>query len=390
MASRVFSDIKCGEPLKGMNVDANAGEIAKKMGLDQTCSEDMLNRVRTKIKSGSWGLGLLSVIRNNNTLTDNIDEKHREGCGRFLLDLSNILEQVQNIKCVISENENNSTVNVSGTNTIKIETLPLSPWEVKAKSEADTNALMGAAIVSTKGGDPEIFNKTVQLVLKGYDRTLTMNNANLTQTVNTTVKTLGSFKESQISQIEQAYEEITKTVVNNNVERTIGVNATDDNVREVVNNNTQKNLVNATQNINKTLNSLNLVSTGQNEFTLKVPGAIELNNFTLDQEAILDLAATMIVDDAIKDGLKTILDVSKDIQITKNEKTTRTGLDDLIENTLTGTAENTRAQNSADIVMFIVIGIVALIMIMAILYFMLKKGGGGGGGGGMQYARYMV
>lgn len=389
MASRVFSDIKCNEPLKGSNIEANAGAIAQKMGLDQRCTEDMLNRVRTETKSSNtFSLMILGNIRTNKTLTDNIDQKHREGCGRFLLDLTNIIEQIQNIKCVISENENNTTLNVSGTNTIKIETLPLSPWEVKAKSEAEKLAILGAGQVAALGGDGEAFNKTVELVLKSYDRSVTMNNTNLTQDIRTSIKVLGKFSEVQINEIEQAYEDIAKTVVNNNVERTIGVNATDDNVREVVNRNTQKNLVNASQNINKTLNTLNLVVTGENELTMKVPGSIVLDNFTLDQNAIMEIAASMIVDDAIKDGLKAILDISKESEFINKEKTTRVGLDTQTKDTLEGAAKITQAQTGADMVMFIVIGVVALIMLLAIMYFMFKKGGGGGGG--MQYAQYMV
>lgn len=378
MASLNFSDVQCNQPLTGSNLRDNATALADKMGLSSECK---------KMAEHDFTVGQMSAqikipfakMRADASFTNSNNKMTQSGCGQFMLNSSNILNNVQKIKCLINENQNNTSVNVSSGNKIIIRTLPLSKEEELSKREI----LKGYTPAEAGKISPEMikeYKTWLDAIIGSYDRSLTITNTKLIQKSDVKVKTLGSFSKDQISELESAYKDIAKDVVKNNIEKTIGTNAMDENTKSVVLKNTESNLTDSSQNIQKTLNSIKVITNSNNETIFESNGKMLLDNFQFTQETVIDQATAMIVADAIKDGMKAMVDTVKETSIETVEKKEVAGMDKVIDSVGDVNAKVIKAQNLEDFspIVYIVIAVIAIFVIIAIgmgMYMVAKKKG---------------
>lgn len=377
MASINFSDVQCGKQLTGASLKDNTAFLAEKMGLSQNCIKTAINDFTTGQMSGQVSIPF-AKMRADASFTNSNNKMTQSGCGQFLLNSSNIMENIQNIKCVLNENQNNTTVSVSAGNSIKFTTVPLTPEEQQAKAEA--TKLLVDGLVKVSPDKMTEFKNTVQVILDSYDRSVTITNSKLVQKTDVNVKTLGTFSSSQISEIDNAYKNIAKDVVKNNIEKTIGTNAMDENTKKIVSNNTEKNLTNSSQNIKRTLNSVSVSASSKNEFEMKANGPIVLDNFQLEQSSVINMATELIVADAIKDGLKATAEIMKDSVIENVEKTEVKGVEEQTKQVGEVNTKAMEAQKLEDFppIVYIVIAIIAIVILIGLAgagYFYAKKNG---------------
>ena len=373
MASINFSDVQCNKPLTGSNLKDNASTLADKMGLSSECKKMAEHDFTVGQLSGQVSIPFVKM-RADASFTNSNNKMTQSGCGQFMLNSSNILKNVQKLKCIINENQTNTSVNISAGNKLIIRTLPLSPEEEKAKLEL----LKGYTPVEAGKVAPEMikeYKSWLDAIIASYDRSLTITNTKLVQKSNVKVKTLGTFSKEQISMMENAYNDIAKDVVKNNVERSIGTNAMDENTKKVVLKNAEENLTDSSQNIQKTLNSIKVITTANNETILESNGKMILDNFQFTQDTIIDQATTMIVADAIRDGMKTMVDTIKETSIETTEKTEVSGMDKAIAevgNINVKMAEAIKLDDFPSIV-YVVIGIIVVIIILVGGAYMYTK-----------------
>lgn len=363
MASINFSDIQCNKPLTGANLRDNATALADKMGLSSECKKLAESDFTAGQMSGQVSIPF-AKMRADASFTNSNNKMTQSGCGQFMLNSSNILNNVHKMKCLINENQSNTSVNVSSGNKITIRTLPLSPEEEKAKLEL----LKGYTPAEAGKVTPEMikeYKTWLDAIIASYDRSLTITNTKLIQKSDVKVKTLGNFTKDQISQLESAYKDIAKDVVKNNIEKTLGTNSMDENAKAVVLKNTESNLTDSSQNIQKTLNSIKVITTANNETILESNGKMVLDNFQFTQESVIDQATAMIVADAIKDGMKAMVDTVKETSIQNTEKKEVTGMEKVIEATGNVNAQVVDAQKLEEFspVVYIVIAIIAIVII---------------------------
>ena len=376
MAQASFTDIKCGTPLQGSDLVDNIDKVGKAMGLSQTCIKDAQNRFTTGALSGSINIPFASM-KAQASFTNNSDSMKQVGCGSFLVNAHNQLESIQNMKCLIKNNENNSSTTVYSNQKINFKTLPLSDAEIAAKSMIEVKALELAAGI--KGTSTPNINLTSSLnkILDSYSRDFNISNSSIIQRNQTSISTLGNFSEDQISKIQEEYKKIADTIVKNNVEAVAGKNALDSNLKQVIKNNVQKNTVNASQNIQNTLNKLKAKSTSRQELNIEVPGSITIQDAELSQDILIDMATSLITQNAVKDGIMAFTDVVESYEVDSSVKTDNKGVDDLADS-LGGINKAAIDSTTAGLgnAAYIAIAVIVAIIVIGGIFFVLKGGVG--------------
>lgn len=379
MQSVNFSTVKCNEPLTYSSLNDNIKSIAEKMGMSQECTKQASNDFVAAQTSAQFKAPFIKM-RADASFTKANNDMFEAGCGNFLLNSSNMIENIQRLKCVINEAQNSTSVSVRAGNKLTIRTLPLTPEEQQAKAK-----LMQGFLPSELAKVPPEMVKDylviLQTLLDSYDRSLTITNSTLSQKITSNVKTLGTFSNEQISEMESAYKKIASDVVKNNVEKMIGANAMDENTRDVVIKKTEENLLESSTNIKKTLNTLTINANFGNETVFEVADSIVITDFQFYQDTVVDMATSMIVSDAIKDAMKATLDITKESVVENVIKKEVAGVDNIIKEeggVNTGVVE---AQNLEDIspTAYIVLAVIVVVVVIVIGLVLWKVLGGGGG-----------
>ena len=364
------------QPLMGSKLGDNIDNLANSMGLNQVCRQ----RADASASQGEASIGVNSILggaRASASFNKSSQSMASEGCGQFFLNAQEYVESESNINCLIQRNETNASIAVSARQSITLETLPLSDEQRKDLLALNRLQLEVAAGVGADKITPA-FSNLVQYQLDTYNRDVNITGSRLVQTSNISVKTLGEFSSSQISDIESQYKRVTDSVVRNNVEVITGVAALSPNIREAITSAVERNTRNASEKIKSTLTNIKIDVSSSQGITIKAPGKINLINSSLEQDTLINLATELIVTDAVTAAVKTVADIRNSLSIERDIKTDSKGMEDIIFEQGESKKKGLEAGAPAEISSFAYIAIIVIaIIVIGAAYFYFTRGPAG-------------
>jgi hypothetical protein len=260
-----------------------------------------------------------------------IKEKMQEsGCGAIAMNLSSITQKINNINCIVKSSMTEQNVVQTTNARINIETTELSEEEVEALSKAqelatrllETKLKFGKTDLSA-----EEMMKIMDSYTKPYDRSIDLSGGKLKQTVSGTVKTTCVLSEQAETEIKNLQKQIASDVAETNVATTLGNNASTPNTKSLIasNQDIENNTVNS--NINEKISKVSVTSATKGEINIKCAGFLNMKNIVIDQDVVANLISDLLVQDAIKTGMSTSVDIANSTASTSTTETEATGRD---------------------------------------------------------------
>ena len=364
------------QPLEGAKLGDNMETLAKNMGLDQVCRQS----AQASASQGEASIGIKSILggaRASASFNKSSQSMASEGCGQFFLNAQEYVEAESNINCLIQRSETNTSINVSARQSITLETLPLTDEQRKDLLALNRLQLEVAAGLGADKITPAFAN-LVQYQLDTYNRDINISGSRLIQTSNISVKTLGDFSSSQISEIESQYKRITDAVVKNNVEVITGVAALSPNIKEAITSATERNTLNASEKIKSTINNIRIDVSSNQGITIRAPGKIILSNSSLEQDTLINLATELIVSDAVTAGVKTVSDIRNILTVDRDVKAVGKGMEEIVFEQGEAKKKGLEAGDAGDVSPYAYIAVIVIaIIVIGVAYFYFTKGPGG-------------
>lgn len=385
--------------------------ILQKVGADKQCvkENDLYNQqssgsMRGEVRSFLGSAGAEAKFQQQET-----NQRNRQiGCGTLIVKASNIISKQKAMQCILNSCTQNTDVSVSGSVSVEIKTLDLTPDEKRQKAElmrvqaeersamSESDNMLVQALITKNATQQQldfllnyIKNKQKlletaqkeQLALYSRDINIEDTSVNVTLTQTTFVKVvLSSDAENKLKALS---EDISKDVAEMNVANQLGTNAQDPNVQNIVNQNVGKSSSTASSSITKLAQNTNVRSDGSGRITIIAPGVINLKNTKIDANVAVSVILQQMMTQAVTNGLdlasKTMTD-NQGIQKVLNDVR---GLDDYqkaVNEAIKAGTGNTLFTGGdglgGSMITYLIVGAAVLVGVMVLMN--MSKGGGGG------------
>ena len=336
---------KCKElpPPTLKDVVSTASQLAESMGANETCKTltDTSNKTgfsSTQAQLGGkmsllYGLSETEIKGESVTedkMTEIKEKMESSGCGAIAMNLSNISQKINNINCIVKSSMTDQNTVQTTNATINIETTELSDEETKAAEKA---AELATKIIEIKikfgktdlSGD-DIAN-IVAAYTKPYNRSIDLSGGKINQTVSGTVKTTCVLSEEAETEIKNLQKQIASDVAETNVSTVLGNNASTPNTKSLISSNQdiENNTVNS--DINEKIKKVSVTSSTKGAINIKCAGFLNMQNIELDQNIVANLISDLIVQDAIKTGMASSVEIASSAESKSSTENEATGRD---------------------------------------------------------------
>ena len=362
----------------------NLPKLMNSIGMSKTCKTATEAAFTEASASGQGSLPFASVSAQA-SMSAAFNKTNQEGCGSVMSNINTTQNTNTTLNCSIQESSNSiSSVSVN-TNSIIIETIPLTPEEINAKekiiqqklkSEADFKQLILVASMNPSINPKliiklsQISSQTFQNVLDSYSRNLTISDSKISQHIKSNMKLSIRISGEAASKAESNLKAVAKIAAENKMKSELGLNAISPSQKSFIQNNVNNNTSLTNTNIQKTVNEVNAKVDSSNNLVIRAPGKIDLKNTTIDQNILSMMATDALLSTASTAGLKAVSDYISDIASKSKATGKSAGLDDLAK----AIAEGQAAKMKASIPPAFGFGGGILLVIAVIVGFMMFKG----------------
>ena len=356
------------------DVASTAAQLAESMGANETCTKSVDTSNKTDFSSTQgqggvkvsalWGLSeaeMKAEFVTEDKMTEIKEKMQESGCGAIAINLSSISQKINNINCIVKSSMTEQNTIQTTSAKINIETY-YADGEIDAKDNAQEQAtrLLETRI---KFGKTDLSSDDIEKIytayLKPYIRDIDLSGGVIKQTVSGTVKTTCVLSEEAETEIKNLQKQIASDVAETNVSTTLGNNASTPNTKSLIasNQDIENNTVNS--NINEKINKVSVSQDTSGNINIRCAGNLNMKNIVIDNNVVANLITDLIVQDAIKTGMTTSVDILNSTASTSTTETEATGRD------LAELQDANADANKASVTLA-----------------PLEFGGGGGGGGG--------
>lgn len=388
----------------------NVGDILQKSGASQQCvkTSDLYNsassgsmRAQAESFFGSVGAEAKFMTQTTN------ERKMQIGCGTLLVKASNIVSKQKAMQCILNSCTQNTDVTVSGSVSVEIKTIDLTPDEKRQKAELMTaqtdertamsesdNMLVQNLLSKTNDEQKLIFLQTYiankQKLLKEaqkqqldlYSRDINIVDSTVSVTLNQTTFVKVVMSSDAENKLKSLAEDISKDVAEMNVANQLGTNAQDPNVKSIVAQNSAKSSSTASSSLTELAQKTNVRSDGSGRITITAPGVINLRNTKIDANVAVSVILQQMMTQAVANGLDLASKTMNDNQGVQKVLNDVKGLDSYqkaVTEAIKAGTDNTLPSyggGSSSMIMFAVIG--AAVLIGAMVFMNMSKGGAAG------------
>jgi len=327
------------------DVVSTAAQLAESMGANETCKKslDISNKTDFSSTMGQLGgsanllFGLSEMEMQGSFATEDkmteIKQKMSEsGCGQIAINVSNISQKINNINCIIKNSMTEQNVVQTTSASINIETTEITDAEAEALETANISVqkILEAKMKYSKtelSGDDIV--SITNAFLKPYNRDVNFEGGVLNQKVSGTVKTQCILSEEAETEIKQLQKQIATDVAETNVATSLGVGASDPNTRSMISSdqNIENNTINS--DINEKVKKVSVTNATSGQINIKCAGYLNMKNIVIDQDVVANLISDLIVQDAIKTGMTTSVDILSQMESKSTSENESSGLEDL-------------------------------------------------------------
>ena len=363
-------DDSCEKPdeISTADIFKNTQDLLKSMGADEKCKKAADTWGKNNSTSGNFyargsvGYGLAEAEAgggfqdSSQSFQNTMSE---EGCGTYVVNATKLSSNIKKVQCSIQKAQNQSEVGVNTVNTVKFRTIPLTPEEEKLKakllSEINTNYNINiprpkisdySEMILLKIMTPEEAKQTMledqkqwdlsrssllQNITDAYRRDINFKNGNIDQQVTGKIKIISSLSASESQAIESSLKDISKSVAEQQLDQTLGLNSGTPNSKMLTDINIQKNENLSNVAINAKVQSIKQTIEARNDLIVEVAGNINFENVNINQSILLDVASQSLIASAISAGVKSATEILSDSSTVQKLKTESKGLDDLVK-----------------------------------------------------------
>jgi len=278
----------------------------------------------------------------------------QEGCSPISTNLQNVYVNSKKFTCILQKAQNQAEFGTSASNTLSIQTLPITPEEIKnletqliliEKQQPPTFAEFKEIMLSGVMNPSDVFSeyqktvklfseikdKSKELLIKSYNRDINITNSSFNQTINGKMKMVTALTSEEQSNLQDISKQIASGVAQQEIELKGGLNALNPSVKSAIESNVQNNQ-NLTNNIiNNKVQSIKQQLTLSNNMTISAAGNININNLRIDQNILFDICSETLINNAISAGLQTASELLSDSKTFSKIKSDQKGLDDLVD-----------------------------------------------------------
>lgn len=368
-------------------LEDNVSELARAMGMDSECERGMRSSIQTAAVAGRIGMPFASAKFTANASNTNMST-NESGCGTFLLDSLDMLNSMKNMSCTLNANSSTQTVNTSSSVSVNISTSKdpailgehmsnlrnsfnrLSDTYDKASDEfvdAVKKNLPSAnlALLDKAKEQAAELLKEAQHAQSSWGG-IQMSDSNITSTTETEFKTINKTETQIVDKLIEDYKRMTKTVANSFLKRDLGAQAAQDKIQSAVVNKIREEQDNSKSLINSTLNQTDVKVNADSSVTIFAPLNITLERVNIVTGVQLNVVTSSLASQAADLGRK----IANEILIEKSNDVVTdlksAGVDDVQTATLEGiakTTDKTLEDPSAQYIIYIVVGVVAVALI---------------------------
>lgn len=375
----------CSNPPTINEVRENLPKLMDSIGMSKTCKTATDSAFTEASLSGQGSLPFGSVSAQASMSTA-FNKTNQEGCGSVMANINTTQNTNTTINCSIQESSNTVASVSVNTNSIIIETIPLTPEEKKAKekiiqqqlkSEADFKQMVLAASLNS-GIDSELIIKlskissqTFQKVLDSYSRNLTISDSKISQDIKSDIRLSVRISGEAAANASTKLKAVAEIAAENEMKSELGMNAISPDMKTFIQNNVNNNTSLTNTNIQKTVNEVNAKVDNSNNLVIRAPGKIDLKNTKIDQNILSIMATDALLSSASSAGSKAVADYLSDIASKSKTTGKSAGLDDLAKTIAEGQASKMKASIPPAVGLS---GGILLLVIAAIVGFMMFKG----------------
>jgi len=336
---------KCADlpPPTLKDVASTAAQLAESMGANETCKKSVDTSNKTDFSSTQgqiggkvsmlWGASeaeLKGQYVSEDKMTEIKEKMQESGCGAIAMNLSSITQKINNINCIVKSSMTEQNVVQTTNARINIETTELSEEEVEALSKAQE---LATRLLETKlkFGKTDLSAEEMMNIMdsytKPYDRSIDLSGGKLKQTVSGTVKTTCVLSEQAETEIKNLQKQIASDVAETNVSTTLGNNASTPNTKSLISSNQdiENNTINS--DIKEKISKVSVTSATKGEINIKCAGFLNMKNIVIDQDVVANLISDLLVQDAIKTGMATSVEIANSTASKSTTETEATGRD---------------------------------------------------------------
>jgi len=325
------------------DVASTAAQLAESMGANETCKKlvDTSNKTDFSSTQGQAGIKVSALygmseiegkaeFATEDKMTEIKEKMQESGCGAIAMNLSNISQKINNINCIVKSSMTEQNVVQTTNAKINIETTELSEEEVAALSKSQESAFRIIEMKEKSGKVPVSAEDIAQIMdafTKPYDRSIDLSGANLKQTVSGTVKTTCVLSEQAETEIKNLQKQIASDVAETNVSATLGNNASTPNTKSLISSNQdiENNTINS--DIKEKISKVSVTNATNGEINIKCAGFLNMKNIVIDQDVVANLISDLLVQDAIKTGMSTSVEIASSTASKSTTETEATGRD---------------------------------------------------------------
>jgi hypothetical protein len=389
------------------DISEKMGDILKAAGGDKQCQK--FSELSGSSTSGSARAKMDAMLVSGEAemkfQTSSVtDKKSQIGCGTLVVKTSNIISKQLAMQCIVNNCKSNLNVTSSTTASISIKTTPLSEDEKQYKAELNQQQLQQMTMLTTsdatilgnlisKGvssSQIEIFkefsNDRIKLLQEAQKQQLALYSRNIRIVKSQVIAQAGTTMSANVvlstdakNKLTSLSESISQDVAEMQVANTLGVNAQDPNVRNLVSQNSSKASSSASSSITNIEQNTNISLKTDGSIEISAPGEIEITDSVINANAVATIVVQQMMTQAISNGL----DIASKA-LTDNKGVTKVlnevkGLDDfqkaLTDTIRAGTdASPGFGEGSGSFVKMALIGGAVLIVLVVVMNIIPKGG----------------
>ena len=346
-------------PTSKADVLNNIGDIADKMGMNQKCQRSAKTRTNAwlnhnqagkqeeaKVMFGLLGSGKGNRTRSSTQSNTSLDDEFREsGCGNLLMDTKNIMTSMTQINCTLNEASAETTVETSANASIQIRVVPpifkvYDPETGKvirtesAEDRANRTILsmqQQAMLMQDYPKTQKIIQKTIQDMIQvnmGRGK-IKITNSTFKLKASTKIKVINKAVQQVAQKLENNYKDIAQATAENVMQQSMGKNAMQGNVKQLITTNIERRQKDITENITRNLSKVSVKNQGSNQFIIEAPTAIEMDGVVMDGNVTVDIATNALATSSIDLGKQVATELLSDAASKTETTLDNAGLEEL-------------------------------------------------------------
>ena len=369
--------------------ESDIGKLGKQLGMDQECIKASKNKFKTHQSnmkaqgkvSAPFGMGGAEMSASASTSgTEMEDEKFEKGCGNFLMNVTEIHNTTNNIKCNVNNNSREMSVNAKMGATILIKT----KVSEQTKREANAQFAKSQERLERMLMRPNISDKQFEMfskMLESKERALamqlgsiTMKNSTFKNKITGKIRVMNKSQIKNSTEIKEDFKRAAKAAVSAKLKEVAGTNALSPNTKQVINTKINNNEQNITKKIQNIVDNTDVQVGADGNITVISSSSIDMDGVVMDQ----DIGLTVAVEAIQASSMDMALDIASEmIDEASSESVTdieTAGLNDLAKELADGNAKaiqetgSGNSSGSGNSTMSMIAGVIVICVLAAVFY----------------------